>query len=886
LRRRRAFLVLSALTLGPRALAQSGGPTEAPAAADEATPARTIVPPKLVTFVPAQFPPSELAAGRGATVILQISIDAAGRVVAVTVSGSATPAFDAAAVAAASQFVFEPATADGAPIPVKITYRTQFSVTEKLVKKQAADFVGTIRDRATKRPIANVRVALDTGQGAVTDDQGHFTILDVAPGEHAVTLSGETIAIVGTTETFEPSKRLDATYDVDEKKAEAASNDDEEQIVVTAVRLKKHIVSTEVVASQAQKVPGAQGDVLKVVENLPGVARSAVGSGALLVWGAAPQDTRVYVGGIHVPRLFHDGGYRSILPSAFVKSVELTPGGYGPGYGRGLGGLVTVALLPLEGEGVHGSAGADVTDASTDVRANVGHGVHVAVGVRKSYLDTLLPRLTSADVGNYVPIPRYWDGQARVGFELGPHELVELGSFASSDRIDHTLINQDPALTTRQTTATSFQRYYGRYEKHTTDGQVVSVAPWFGFDSTSLVNVYGTTPIDVNDASTLVGLRADWQGPLLPHVRANVGLDAESNLSRLHRAGSIGAPPREGDQFVFGEPPPAQVAVDDWKTAIVGLGVYAAADVALLADRLHVGPGVRFEPTLVSTNKTVPSLPETAVGHTHHEDALEPRLTLRYAVTPRISVKAAYGKYHQTPQPEDLSAAFGTPTLVLSTAQHYLAGGAVQLSDSLAVEATAFLSESRDLVVRSPAQSPTVAHSLDQTGLGRAYGAQVLVRQQQLGHFFGWISSTLMRSQRKNAPGADWRLFDYDQTHVFTALGSYELPRGFEVGARVRFSTGYPRTPVTGSYFDAQTNAYQPIFGAHNGIRIPAFAALDVRAAKRFKWRRWQGEAYLDLQNVTDRQNPEEIVYNTTYSQRGFITGMPLLPVLGARLTW
>jgi len=37
---------------------------------------------------------------------------------------------------------------------------------------------------------------------------------------------------------------------------------------------------------------------------------------------------------------------------------------------------------------------------------------------------------------------------------------------------------------------------------------------------------------------------------------------------------------------------------------------------------------------------------------------------------------------------------------------------------------------------------------------------------------------------------------------------------------------------------------------------------------------------------VTDHQNPEEIVYNTNYKQRGYITGMPILPVVGARFTW
>jgi len=83
-----------------------------------------------------------------------------------------------------------------------------------------------------------------------------------------------------------------------------------------------------------------------------------------------------------------------------------------------------------------------------------------------------------------------------------------------------------------------------------------------------------------------------------------------------------------------------------------------------------------------------------------------------------------------------------------------------------------------------------------------------------------------------------------------------------------------------------KTDIYQPIFGLHNSIRIPPFVALDARLAKRWKWRRIEGEIYLDVQNVTNHSNPEEIVYNTNYSQRGYITGMPILPVIGARFTW
>ncbi len=853
-----------------------------------------ILPPKLLHFVEAEFPPSEVAAGRGAAVVLQIAIDGTGKVAAVTVVTSAGPAFDAAAVAAATQFVFSPALANGTPIPVKIGYRYQFTFTEKLVKKKTADFEGTVRDRRTKLPIANVRIALDTGQEGLTDAEGKFRILDLAPGEHSVTLSGESIATVGTTETFEPSKKIDAIYEVDRKR-EKANADEEEEIVVTAPRLKKQVVSTEVAAAQAQKVPGTQGDVLKVVENLPGVARSAVGSGALVVWGAAPQDTRVYVEGIHVPRLYHDGGYRSILPSNFVKSVELVPGGYGPAYGRGLGGLVTVALRPLDEPGIHGSVGADVIDASADARAQLSDHVHAALAVRKSYLDSVLSSVTSEDVGSFVPIPRYLDGQARLVVDLAPHETLEVGAFASSDRINHTLTNSDPSLSTTETDGTDFGRVYLRYEKHLADGALVTFVPYVGIDSTSLLSQFGEAPVtdpkfegsQVTNDSTVVGARADWHGPVMEHIRASVGLDAEVASSKLHRKGSIGAPAREGDIIVFGQPPESASSTDDWKTVIATLGAYAEADVSLFGDRLHIVPGARFEPFVTSTNQIVPAAPGSpTVGYTREETVIEPRISVRYAFTPRISAKAAFGVYDQAPAAEDLSARFGTPTLLLSTAQHYLAGASFQLTDSLSIEATGFLSESQDLVVRSQAQSPLLAEALDQTGIGRSYGTQFLLRQQQVGRFFGWVSYSILRSQRRDAPDLDWRLFDFDQTHVFTALGSYDLGAGFEVGARFRYATGFPRTPVIGSYLDERTNTFEPRFGPQNSIRIPAFVALDVRVAKKFKWAHSDVEIYLDVQNVTNNANPEEIVYNTSFTQRGYITGMPILPVLGGRLSW
>jgi hypothetical protein len=40
----------------------------------------------------------------------------------------------------------------------------------------------------------------------------------------------------------------------------------------------------------------------------------------------------------------------------------------------------------------------------------------------------------------------------------------------------------------------------------------------------------------------------------------------------------------------------------------------------------------------------------------------------------------------------------------------------------------------------------------------------------------------------------------------------------------------------------------------------------------------------VDVTNVTNQENPEEMVYNYDYSRRSFISGLPALAIVGARV--
>jgi len=617
---------------------------------------------------------------------------------------------------------------------------------------------------------------------------------------------------------------------------------------------------------------------------LPGVARSAVGSGQLVVWGAGPEDTRTYVDGVPIPRLYHEGGLRSTVYSGVVSSVELVPGGYGAAFGRGLGGLVRVETNTPDKPGVHGQLAADVFDASGMLTSAFGRAAHATAAGRVSLIDQLAKTLDD-DVGEYVPIPRYRDAQLRLSYDLGEGAHVDVVGMLSTDHTARGVPNPDPALSTREARDTSFYRLYARYVSESGKGTRSVVTPYVGVGSQSLKTRYGATETSLGDDDFLVGLRASHAIKVAPFLSIEGGLDAQVERHRIERRGSLGLPAREGDVRVFGQPPPDSVAFDEMTTTLVGIAPYVEADIAPFGDALHIVPGLRVDPLFRSVNRKQPKqvgIPDT--GLFAQDFAIEPRLALRWAAHARLNLHAATGIYHQQPAVADLSATFGNPRLSSGRAVHSVVGAQVQAMEKLSVEVTGFATFMDDLTMRNTADAPRRAEALLNTGEGRTLGLQALVRRDLANNVFGWVAYTVMRSERKNAPDRPWRLFDYDQTHVLSTVLVWTPLKGLELGARYRLSSGYPRTHVVGTFYDARRDRVQPLFGAQNEIRIPLFMQLDLRASQTLDIGGTELSVYLEVQNVTNRDNVEELVYSPDFSRRDGIKSLPILPVAG--LSW
>jgi hypothetical protein len=628
---------------------------------------------------------------------------------------------------------------------------------------------------------------------------------------------------------------------------------------------------------ELRRAPGAQGDAGKALENLPGVARPALAGGELEVWGAAPEETRVVFDGIDIPALYHLGGLRSTVESGFVRSLALVPGGYGAAFGRGLGGLVRIASREPPVERYAGELNVDVLGAAFQAGTGFdgGGGILVAGGV--GYLDRLLGGALSSDNRRLFPLPRYHDFQAKLSFPLRAEEKVDLLFLTSADASALTSASASPSASASSDQDRSFTRLGSHYVRFLPDGSGVSLTPFVGWDHTGHDQRVGLALASEVVDSTMLGLRADYVAPLAWAV-LTLGFDGRMTWSTVQRSGSATLPAREGDLTVFGQPMAAGTSADAWSTAIGNLAPYAALELA--RGRWRVVPSFRLDADTMTTNRsTPPSGVSPRVGTARLAWSPAPRLAIAHQSRSWLREDMAVGLYQQAPSPSDLSAVFGTPTLGPMHALHAVLGAAAALAGGLSLEPTLFYRHLWDLVLRNPAASPPLAHALVQDGVGRAFGAQVLLRFKPSPAFSGWLAYTLSRSERRHEGGA-YRLLDQDQTHLLTAVGNLDL-RGFVVGLRFRVATGMPRTPVTGTYVDTTTGQYHPIFGAQNTDRLPLFYALDLRVERRLRWHRVEVVPYLEVLNLTNHANVEEFAYDEQFTSRSEITGLPILAVAG-----
>ncbi len=662
------------------------------------------------------------------------------------------------------------------------------------------------------------------------------------------------------------------------------SSDIDEEETIQLVTTPVEATRVELSAEDGERIAGSQGDAIKSAQVLGGVGRPSLGTGELVLWGSAPSDTRRQVDWILVPRLFHLGGGRSVVPSPRVDTVSVVPGGFGPAYGRAIGGLVLVSTAgPPDREDRQGAyARIDPIDVGVGVDTFAGEQGHLWVSARRSVLTQTFGRVAPESTRAVVPLPESWDYQSRADVALRSDLTLTVLGLGAEDRVTRTLPARTEDIAFSERAFAGFHRLGARLAWTGPDGSAAEVATWFGVDRDRTQQDFTTVAVGARTDTWRGGVRLAQQRPLHSWLEVRWGIDAEVARAALRREGALTLPAREGDVIVYGQHPGDRVGSDAWRSTQGSMAAHVTTAFSWGGGRWRLEPGLRVEPMVQTGDRILPVRPiEPEVGYADVELALMPRGELIWSPLEALRWFVAAGRYTQAPDAADLSPIFGNPRLTPATADHAVLGGEGGPTRWLSMGATGFFIRSQDRTGRHPEATPPTAELLLSEGRGRSFGGQFAVTARPTDAIDARFVYAWTRSQRRDPGREAWRRSDFDQPHLLTVVLGWKHRSGLSVGGRATLTSGFPRTAVVNAVPNARAAQWDPIFGPQNAQRLPTFFELSVRTAYAHRWSTGELSVWLDVQNATHRANAYEFFYSVDYAQRGVVRGLPILPLLG-----
>ena len=426
--------------------------------------------PVLKTFIKADYPAALVKKGIEGTVLLDIVVNDSGRVDSVAVVKGINPALDSSAARAAAKFTFTPATAGGKPVAVLLQYAYHFTVDEVVKKvEEFTNLKGHLYERGTRAPLQNATVMVSF-QDTISDTSlsipfsAYLKKIGAFKGQY---LSAHSIITTSDSLGYFEFKSLPActvlvktvipdfeifTARLALKRGEVSdviyrlqrvSEGDNEIVVYGKREEKEEVAQHTLTLNEVTKIPGLGGDAVKVVQTMPGVARAAFYSGAIIIRGSGTNDSHFYIDGVTIPVLFHFGGIKSTYNSDALQSVDLYPGGFGTRYGNAIGGVVELKGREAKTDRLHGYVDVNLFDATLMVEGPVTDKVSFIIAGRRSYITDALDlglKLLNIKLP-FTVAPYYWDYLARMDYNISKTQHAYVTLFGSSDKLD-VIINQ------------------------------------------------------------------------------------------------------------------------------------------------------------------------------------------------------------------------------------------------------------------------------------------------------------------------------------------------------------------------------------------------------------------------------------------------------------
>lgn len=703
-------------------------------------------------------------------------------------------------------------------------------------QQKTGNLEGTVLDKTTKQPLDMVNVVIEgTNLGAATDAKGRYGIQNIPVGVYIVRFS-----ILGYKERRLSNVQIQLDKNVFNALLEETTLQADEVVVTPKPeRYDASGISARLGKDMVASAPGSAQDIFWVVQTLPGITSDGDNS-KLYVRGGSPDENLVLFDGATIGNPFHfdfmGGGFWSIFNSRLVDKVEFYTGGFPARYGDKISSVLVIENRNADFEKTKGEVSVSMSDAGGILETPLSFANGSALfAVRRSYLDLLLKYTDLA--GQYDVLPYFFDINSKLDFKISQYHKLTFSGLFSSERM-YAYFDDNPHSTGNFSWKSINGVATARLRSILSDFFLSDfILSWSAVDRSSRQPGDGIE--DVTDK--VLSIKQDFT-TILPSLELHFGAWLAW----------------EQQQVEINLPKETAINFDEMKLR---------------------GDGTSFKPSLYIDSKwNINSSLLATIGVRYdyvaksNESALAPRINVAYAWNDHMSLSADYGWYYQSPKAYELAV---NSKLRSKKAESYGFGIKHQIGDEIVVSLEVYNKNLSQLITID-----SLWH-LSNDGNGYSRGAEFYIQLKSPSGFSGWLSYTYSVSKRKEGTNPDLHYFDFDRPHLLSIVANYHFAEHWQAGARFRYGSGKPYTPVSSAFYNPTKGHWFPIPGEHNSGRFEDYSRLDVRITRHFQFEKFDMDVYLELLNSYNRKNPIHYMWNETYSDKDPVTAFPFLPVLG-----
>lgn len=705
---------------------------------------------------------------------------------------------------------------------------------------------GSVRDRQSNEalPFATVQIK-GTTTAVNTNMDGYFTLLKV-PTDTTTLI----VQYVGyqKTEVYLTPQTLKNNLQIQLSMAISALK----EVVITAEKEDVVLISRtdantiKMTPKKLEQLPNlGEKDVMRSFQLMPGVSASNESSSGLYVRGGTPDQNLILYDGFTIYHVDHLYGFFSAFNANALKDVQLYKGSFESRFGGRLSSVTEIT--GKDGNQKKFNIGADVSLLSMNafVEIPIGKKFSSIIAYRHSYQGPVYNKLfqkfnsstsTASSNGNGGGAGRgrgaqetkltsyFYDLNGKFTYRPTDKDIVSLSIYNGADKLDNS-------------SAASGMGMGG------------------GFSSTDLTK-YGN-----------IGSSLKWSRRWAPRLYGNTILSYSNYYSDRDRSQEITRTSASGEESTtksgilennnlkdYSLKSDYQWDVSKWsQIQFGGFGTafdikynYAQNDTVTILNKDNQGLlyGGYLQTKLKFFHEKLQILPGLRASYFDKTQDFyyEPRASVVYNISRRISLKAGTGKYYQFANrvtredilsgSRDFWILSDGKSIPVSSAIHYTGGISYDTKNYIFSTEVYYktLSDLTEYSLRFNSSPGGVSYDENFfTGTGYSKGIEFLA-QKKTGKFNGWVSYTLAEARNNFAVySTDYFPANQDVTHEFKAVAIFSYKR-WDISATWIYATGRPYTAPSGAYsvklLDGTTQDFFTVT-SKNSLRLPDYHRMD-----------------------------------------------------------